>query len=186
MTAWTTGGIDWKQTAAFALRSDLQGYIRINLKGRESLGIVSPGTAYRELLSRIAEGLQSFRDVKSNEPFIEGVSAIDHIYGSGPRIDLLPDLIVSWKGTPAHEHKEVESRSLGRVRRMTPGKVPNGRSGNHRPEGFFVARGEGIPGNVYLRDVPDILDLAPTARCILGVDPSPRLVGRPIPALTMS
>ena len=41
MTAyWRMGKIDWSATKVFNLVADLQGYIRINLKGREVEGIV--------------------------------------------------------------------------------------------------------------------------------------------------
>ena len=42
MTLWAAGGIDWARTKAFTLRADLQGYIRINLAGREGRGLVPP------------------------------------------------------------------------------------------------------------------------------------------------
>jgi predicted AlkP superfamily phosphohydrolase/phosphomutase len=49
---WRTGGLDWNSTRAFAAFCDLDGYIRINLQGREAAGIVEPGTEYEELCAQ--------------------------------------------------------------------------------------------------------------------------------------
>jgi len=67
------------------------------------------------------------------------------------------------------------------VERETPGRIPNGRSGNHRTEGFFVARGRGIPEGRRLSAVADIMDLAPTILQLLGVSCRDELAGTPIP-----
>jgi len=53
--------------------SDLQGYIRINMRGREALGIVEPGDEYDWLCSKIAEGLATFVDADTKEPVVESV-----------------------------------------------------------------------------------------------------------------
>ena len=47
-----TAAIDWSRTRAFCLPTDLEGCIRINLKGREPQGIVEPGAEYEALLPR--------------------------------------------------------------------------------------------------------------------------------------
>jgi hypothetical protein len=39
--------IDWQNMWAYWLPTDLEGYIRINLEGREPMGVVEPGAAYR-------------------------------------------------------------------------------------------------------------------------------------------
>ncbi len=184
MTMWTTGGIDWKKTPAFTLRADLQGYIRINLKGREQQGIISPGRDYSDLCIQIADGLTSFRDASTGQPFIEEVCDTDKLYGDGDHRDRLPDLIVRWKDTPAIENSAIESPHLGCIKRKTPGRIPNGRSGNHRPEGFLIACGKGIRAGKQLQVKADIIDLAPTILHYLGAHTSLPLSGRLIPELT--
>lgn len=186
MTRWTTGGIDWKKTAAFTLRADLQGYIRINLKGREPKGIILPGIDYKELCDRIANGLMSFRDASTRQPFIEEVCSTDQLYGNGDRRDRLPDLIVRWKDTPSILNSAVESPRFGCIKRKTPGRIPNGRSGNHQPEGFLIASGKGIPAGTQLQVKADIIDLAPTILRYLGAHTSLPLSGRLIPEFTFS
>lgn len=177
MTRWTTGGMQWEKTPAFTLRADLNGYIRINLQGREPRGIVSP-EAVEPLNRRIAEGLRSFRDVDTGEPLIEEVARSNEIFPAGERSDRLPDLIVRWTPTSGAPHRAVESPDLGRIERATPGRIPNGRSGNHAPHGFLVARGAGIAPGGRLESGADILDLAPTVLARLGGHSGVPLDGR--------
>jgi len=186
MTMWTTGGIDWKKTAAFTLRADLQGYVRINLKGREPHGIISPGRDYSDLCTQIADGLMSFRDASTGQPLIEEVCHTDRLYEDGNKRDRLPDLIIRWKDTPAIANSVIESPRFGSIERKTPGRIPNGRSGNHRPEGFLIAYGKGFPAGKQLQENHDIIDLAPTILHFLGAHTSLPLSGRPISGLSSS
>ena len=82
----------------------------------------------------------------------------------------------------AAPHEAIESPSLGRIVRATPGRIPNGRSGNHRSIGFLIARGAGIPQGVRLPD-GDILDLAPTALARLNTRTTSPLAGKVIEPL---
>src|SRR5262249_48977002 len=146
---------------AFTLRADLQGYLRINLHGREKRGIVHPGAPLESLCDRMAEGLASFRDASTGEPMIAAVERIGRLYANGDRRDRLPDPVIRWCDTPAAAHVAVESPVFGRVERSTPGRIPNGRSGNHRGQGFLIAAGPGVTAG-GLGAGADILDLPPT------------------------
>ena len=185
VTLWSAGAIDWARTPAFCCRADLHGYIRVNLKGREPLGIVEPGREFDALCDRIAEGLSLFCDVDTGEPIVEAVCRTDHAFPDGPYRDRLPDLIVQWRQTPAAANVAVRSPVLGVIRRATPGRVPNGRSGNHRGEGFVIARGPGIPQGQTLPGRPHIRDLAPTVLARLGASCAVPLSGTPIKELAM-
>jgi hypothetical protein len=44
---WRSGGIDWRSILAFAMFCDLEGYIRINLRGREARGFGGAGDRLR-------------------------------------------------------------------------------------------------------------------------------------------
>lgn len=178
MTIWSAGGIDWDKTQAFSCRADLQGYVRVNLKGREPRGIVAPGREYEVLCERIADGLASFRDADTGEPIIEEVVRIDQIYSDGTRRDRLPDLMVCWKDAPAARHRALSSERFGRIERATPGQIPNGRSANHRGEGMLFLCGDGIAASGPLSGDADILDLAPTVVDLLGAECRMPLRGR--------
>ena len=183
MTMWSAGGIAWERTPAFTLKADLQGYVRINLRGREQRGIVAPGAAWEELCTRITEGLLSFRDAETGEPFVAAVERIERVYPDGDRRDRLPDLVVLWSDAPAGSHVAVDSPQFGRVGRSTPGRIPNGRSGNHRGEGFIIASGPGIPEARRLGSGIGVIDLAPTVVRLLSAHAAVPLAGRPIPEL---
>ncbi len=180
MTSWATGGTNWSETEAFSLRADLQGYVRINLNGRETEGIVA-ASEYDALCERLAAGLMTFRDADTGEPVVAEVRRPVEAYGPGEREARVPDLVVRWVESPAAPHVALVSEEYGRVERETPGRIPNGRSGNHRTEGFFVARGREIPEGSRLSEIADIVDLAPTILQILGVSCRDELAGTPIP-----
>lgn len=155
----------------------------MNLAGREPQGIVSPGTEYDRLCDRIRAGLLSFRDASTGVPFVQQVCRSDDVFPAGTRRDRLPDLLVLWADTPGAPHTAVRSPTLGMVERATPGRIPGGRSANHRPEGFVAARGPGIaPGGRLDRDA-DILDLAPSVLRIVGASTALPLAGKVLPAL---
>jgi predicted AlkP superfamily phosphohydrolase/phosphomutase len=182
MTRWTTGGVNWERTEAFTLRADLNGYIRLNLRGREPRGIVPPEEA-DTLSDRITQGLLSFRDEATGEPLIEEICRSTEIFPPGQRSDRLPDLIVRWSASSGARHDAIVSPSLGRIARETPGRIPNGRSGNHAPYGFLIGRGPGIAPGRRLEPGADILDLAPTVLARLGVGSDVKLAGKALTQL---
>lgn len=169
---WQFSDVNFSATSAFSLASDLRGYIRINLNGREASGMVEPGDAYDRLCAEIGEGLGSFFDADTRKPIVEEVTRTDRVYHSGGRLDYLPDLLVRWSAGPASKLRAATSRRHGTILWPTPGLNPDGRSGNHRGEGFLVAWGGSIPPNSTIEG-GDILDLAPTVCTMLG------LAGRP-------
>jgi len=162
--------------SAFTLVSCLNGYIRINLIGREKGGRVERGEEYDRLCSAIAEGFKTFADADTGEPVAEGIARSAELYGPGPRLDFLPDIIVKWSSTPAVRHRNVVSSRYPWLSIPMPTRNLNGRSGNHSSEGFVVAVGEGVaPG--MLMGKRDILDLAPTILAMLGVDKPAQMRG---------
>jgi predicted AlkP superfamily phosphohydrolase/phosphomutase len=177
MTRWTTGGIRWDRTPAFTLRADLNGYIRLNLRGREPSGIVAPEEV-EAYCRRISEGLCSFRDASTGEPLIEEICRSSEVFPRGDRMDRLPDLIVRWHPSSGAPHEAVSSPQFGRIVRSTPGRIPNGRSGNHGPQGFLMAQGPGIASGALLSPEADILDIAPTVIRRLGAQCSVPLAGK--------
>lgn len=174
---WRTGGIDWNSTRAFAMASDLQGYIRINLRGREKEGIVEPGAEYDALCTQIIDGLGSFVDGDTGEPLVEEVGLASDLFPQGDRRDNLPDLVVRWNATPSSHHREIVSEHFGSIPWPTPGRHPSGRSGNHKTKGFLLAAGNSIPDGGIPGDA-HILDLFPTTRGLLGLPPPPSSHGR--------
>ena len=155
---------------AFALLSDQHGYVRVDLQGRERGGRVAPGAERERLLERIADGLMTFRDADSGAPLVAATARSEAVFPAGPRRDLLPDLLVRWNGVPSAGHRAVVSARFGTIAWPTPGRNPDGRSGNHRGSGFLIAAGGGLPAAADTA-AADIRDLAPTVCRLLEVPP---------------
>ena len=178
-TFWRMSGIDWPTTRIISLCMDLQGYIGINLKGREAQGAVEPGREYEELCHTIMEGLSTFSDADSGEPVVRDIMRGSELCPGESTRTYLPDLLIRWTDSPAADHRLIASPAHGSIPWPTAGINPDGRSGNHRPEGFVLATGSGIPQGMEAKN-PHILDLAPTVCSLLKV-PIPRgMTGRPL------
>lgn len=177
---WRMGLQDWESTSAFSLVADLQGYLRINLKGRERAGTVEPGSEYDQLCRQVTSGLRSFVDADTREPLVLDVKSAAELYPEGRRLADLPDLIVQWSSTPASRHRAVVSPEFGTIPWPTPGRHPEGRSGNHYGEGFVLAAGSGLSRGAKAT-AGHIVDLAPTAFALLGLSPRPDWVGSRLP-----
>jgi predicted AlkP superfamily phosphohydrolase/phosphomutase len=176
---WRMGGTDWNKTKAFNLIADLQGYIRINLKGREMNGIVEDGEEYDQLCNKIIEGLKTFKDNKTGEPIIEAVERSDNLFERGPGFDKLPDILVKWKFKPVAEYIKIVSSEFGEVELPSPGKNLEGRSGNHHPDGFLIAVGENFRNPIFEKK-HHIIDLAPTILNLLNVEKPIEMEGKSI------
>jgi predicted AlkP superfamily phosphohydrolase/phosphomutase len=165
-------GLDWSRTRAFAHPADNQGYVRLNLRGRERDGIVDPAEA-DGLLDEIAEGLASFRDPDGHPAVDEVVRVRDHYRGALEA--RLPDLAVRWSPRPATELRAVSSERFGEVRRHGGG---SGRSGNHTPGDAWavVVPGASAPAEA---GAPRLVDVAATVCEVTGAG-AEGLAGRPL------
>ncbi|HET7585154.1 MAG TPA: alkaline phosphatase family protein [Gemmatimonadaceae bacterium] len=177
---WSSRMHDWSRTRYFALPMDLNGYIRVNLEGREPHGIISPGAEYDALCEELCAELHELRDIESGERIVAGVDVVDKVVGAdAPRRVLLPDLVVRWADVSARDSSGVRS-THGEVRWARGAPFPSGRSGNHTSRAWFAAAGPGIPALGRLDAHHDILDLVPTAFEWMGAPMSPRFEGVPI------
>jgi predicted AlkP superfamily phosphohydrolase/phosphomutase len=164
-----TANIDWGTTRAFCLPTDLEGYIRVNLRGREPLGVVEPGEEYERVLDDLSAALAELSDPRSGSSIVRDVARTDREF-PGRRREYLPDLVVHWAADAPIE--AVRSERVGTLE----GVSPDTRTGTHRGPGFLLARGPGIvAGEAAQRG--NILDLAPTVLALLGVAKSEHMVG---------
>ena len=167
-------GIGWSETAAFCHPADNQGYIRLNLRGRERDGIVEPADA-DALLDTIAQGLQTFHD-PDGAPAVARVDRVRE-HHAGARADQLPDLVVQWSERPATTLAGVHSARFGDVLRRGSG---SGRSGNHTPGDAWavVVPGAHEPPASNGR-APRLVDVATTVAAVCVVDRA-GLAGEPL------
>ena len=177
---WRMGGTDWEKTKIFNLLADLQGYIRVNLKGREKEGIVEKGEEYDQLSNKLIEGLKTFKDESTNEPIIESINKRDDLFDKSGGFNNLPDILVKWKFKPAAGYTKIISREYGEIDWPAPGKNPDGRSGNHRPDGFLLTVGENFKANSIFEKKYHIVDLAPTILNLLNIEKPEEMGGEVI------
>lgn len=150
---------------AFALPADNQGYVRLNLHGRERDGVVD-ATEAEALMEEIAAGLHTFRD-PDGAPCVKAVDHVADAFGAGARAELLPDLVVRWAERPATRLESVRSERFGMVSRR--GRA-SGRSGNHTDGDAWALV---VPGASHHRTPgrpPRLTDVAATAAALAGID----------------
>ena len=176
---WRMGGSDWSNTPVIGLVGDYDGYLQVNLKGRETQGIVEPGEEYKTWVEIFTEGLKSFVDADSGEPIVKAILRRDDLGLHGGCLEHFPDLIVQWHETSASKHRMLVSPQYGNISWPTPGRNPEGRSGNHRQNGFILVHGDGFYPNSDLETI-GIVDLAPTILDILGLPKLPKMEGEAI------
>jgi predicted AlkP superfamily phosphohydrolase/phosphomutase len=182
---WSAKMFDWRTTRYFPLPMDHAGYIRINLKGRESLGIVQGYQEFETLCQDLEEAFRSFRDIDTGEPIVENVYTVDDLAPlDAPFRQNLPDLIVTWRRS-AIDSKGIYSEKYGKISLDNIGKLPSGRSGNHCDRGWFIATGNGIP-NATLKESYHAVDLVPTVFDWLGASIAEDFQGSPIRALCVN
>ena len=165
----------WSQMKAFALPSFSEGYIRINLKGREPNGIVSP-EEYDSLCAELTEQLYQLSNARTGESVVKKVVRTrESCTEDNPK---LPDadLVVVWAEQPADV---VDHPQYGRI-----GPVPYRRTGSHRPNGFITVKGPGIAPGSTLPEGHGV-DLAPTILNLMGAAIPEYMDGKPLPIISV-
>lgn len=162
---WVNAGVDWERTKAFLVPNANEGYIRINLKGREPLGAVAGEGEYRELLARIGAAIEELVN-PVNGVKAASVAAVDGLFPGERRADL-PDLIVAWN-PEAGLLSALASDRIGTVSGPPGCAVAPYYLGNHRPNAFVIGAGAGIRPGVMRGG--HMVDLAPTILALLGVE----------------
>ncbi len=178
---WMTADIVWSRTRAFVIGNANEGYVRVNLRGREPEGTVAPGAEYEELCDSLAAALRDLVNPRNGRPAARAVWRTDHRY-RGPCRDRLPDVVVAWDPDAAVT-TELFGRACGLVKVPRPAwEVVPYYTGNHEPGAFLAARGPGIARGAAL-DGAHVLDLAPTVLARFALDPTPAMAGRVRPEL---
>ncbi len=150
--------IDWSRTKAYA--SGGYGQIRINLRGQDIRGIVSPGDEYEALRDEIIQRLETVTVPSTGRPYLARAYRKEELF-SGPELGRLPDIICL-----PHDGRYVDM-GLGFVSNKWFDNVAIV-SGTHRRTGVVFLRGPDIQTGVQLKRA-SILDLAPTILYQLGL-----------------
>jgi predicted AlkP superfamily phosphohydrolase/phosphomutase len=160
--------VDWPRTKAYALGL---GGLYINQKGREAKGTVSPGEETRVLKKELMEKLNGLKDDQNGEVAINKLYDQDEVY-SGPYKENAPDLIMGY-----NEGYRVSWDSVkGKVNKIVFEDNEKAWSGDHCIDPKVV------PGVFFCnqrinKDNPSIMDIAPTALQLFGVEIPPHMDG---------
>ena len=163
-----SSAIDWSKTFAFAVGL---GGIYLNLRGRESRGIVVDGSESERVRRAIETGLAAVIDTDARRSAVASVVRRERIY-SGPYVEEAPDLLVnfrpgfrvSWQsslGGFADHVFEDNTRRWSGDHLVDPSSVPGI---------FFMSRCSRF-------DQPRMVDLAPTILRHFEVAPHPLMEG---------
>jgi predicted AlkP superfamily phosphohydrolase/phosphomutase len=154
--------VDWTKSRAYAL--GLTG-VFLNLAGREGAGVVEPGDQARALKAEIAERLGQLIDPDGAEVAITEVFDTVRMY-SGPYLENAPDLIVGYNRGYRHAWDSVRGVVKGPVFQDNR----TAWSGDHSIDPRLVP---GVLFSSRCVDVADpaLVDIAPTALRLFGVNP---------------
>ena len=141
--------------------NDVCGAIRINLIDREPQGCIGKGREYDALCDELSSELLSFVNSEYNVPLVRRVLRSRDWY-QGEYVDELPDLLVEWNTD--FPISAIHSPRTGTIR----GHYRGTRTGDHKPDGLFVACGPRLPRGPIKSDV-SVMDLAPTIASLLGI-----------------
>jgi predicted AlkP superfamily phosphohydrolase/phosphomutase len=141
--------------------NDILAGIRLNVKGREPHGQVAPGADYESYCRLLEEQLRSLINLDSHQPAVRSVTHSRDLYPQAP-LGELPDLFVEWnKDTPIDR---LGGPNIGAVSRSRQ----RHRSGDHTPDGFYIASGPGLTRRGVAASAT-VLDIAPTVAAWLDV-----------------
>jgi predicted AlkP superfamily phosphohydrolase/phosphomutase len=161
-----TPPVDWSSTRAYTSVTSTGEGVSIALRGREPDGTVDPAD-YERVRDDVAAALLAFRDPASDVQPIAAAHRKEDVL-SGPYLARAPDLLLE----PAPLYSLAHARQV--VERA------DWLSGDHRPEGVYVAAGPGIatgPG----REI-SLADFAARITRAVGVEPDPQMGSAGAPA----
>ncbi|MDK1031962.1 MAG: alkaline phosphatase family protein, partial [Planctomycetia bacterium] len=163
--------IDWSKTRAFAI--GLTG-IFLNIKGRESQGIVDPGDEAARLRDEIAEKLGALSDPEN------GQAAVKQVYNAlkvfdGPYKGESPDLIVGYN----RGYRASWETAIGQVTDGVFHDNTKAWSGDHCIDPSLV------PGVLFCNrpiaaEHPRLMDVGPTVLEMFGIEVPGHMDGKPL------
>ena len=163
-------------TRAVVLPGDINGYIRLNVKGREPYGALEPGAETDAEIADIRHALLELVDPASGERMVHHVVTAEEAFGPDRHPDL-PDMMVSFRQDLGLLDACVSER-IGLLK--VPFRVVN-RSGEHTGEARLWLAGNGLQSRPETGSA-HALDVAPTILSLLDVPVPSELDGRSLVA----
>jgi predicted AlkP superfamily phosphohydrolase/phosphomutase len=141
--------------------------IRLNLMGREPRGRVAEQDA-TAFCDRLRQEILDIVDDRTGRPIARRVLRTRDWY-AGEFLDDLPDLLVHWHDDAGTVTWPLSVRARSASIGIVEGVSGWTRTGEHRPEGMFVAVGPGLQRDALERSV-SVLDFAPTFTGLLNAE----------------
>ena len=166
--------VDWSKTRAYAV--GLTG-MYLNLKGREAQGVVEPGAEAAALKAEIIRKLTGLADAASNAIAIREAFDTAALY-AGPYVDNAPDFLIGYNAG----YRVSWDGATGVVAGAVLSDNTKAWSGDHCidprlvPGVFFCNRSTDTAE-------PALVDIAPTALRLFGIEPPAYMDGRPLAGL---
>lgn len=153
-------GIDWLTAPGTRLPAGLEGYLRLNLKGRERDGCLVPGSDdHARYIDLVRESFMGLTVAGTNKPLVKEVLFPSEMF-AGPKSGLLPDISFKWE--QAEPVDEVVSDRFGTIH----AELETGRTGNHNGDAFAIVAGL-VPPDQGDRQLGDLTDLSKFVTALL-------------------
>jgi predicted AlkP superfamily phosphohydrolase/phosphomutase len=162
--------VDWSKTKAYAL--GLTGMF-LNVRGREAMGIVDPADV-QALKAEIMAKLKGLRDEETGKIGINEAFDTAKLY-QGPYLTNAPDLLIGYN----HGYRTSWDCASGVVAGSVFEDNTKAWSGDH------CVDPREVPGVLFCSqpvpsDDPALMDIAPTALKLFGVEPPAHMDGKPL------
>lgn len=163
--------VDWTKTRAYCL--GLSG-MYLNLRGREAQGIVAPGAETQALKAELIARLRGLPDTEKREVGVREAFVTTDLY-SGPYSENAPDLVIGYNAG----YRTSWDCATGMVSGPVFEDNTKAWSGDHCIDPRLV------PGVLFCNKRIDesrdlaIIDIAPTALRLFGLEPPAYMDGRP-------
>jgi predicted AlkP superfamily phosphohydrolase/phosphomutase len=166
--------VDWSKTKAYCL--GLTGMF-LNVKGREQHGIVAPGDEATRLKREIIAKLNGLADTEAGEIGIREAFDTSMLY-RGPYLENAPDLLLGYNAG----YRTSWDCATGVVSGPIFEDNTKAWSGDHCIDPRLV------PGVFFCnrkieQEEPALIDIAPTALKLFGIEPPAYMDGRPLTGL---
>ncbi|MAE72013.1 MAG: hypothetical protein CME06_16290 [Gemmatimonadetes bacterium] len=162
--------VDWSRSRAFALSATDMG-IYLNTRGRFPEGIVSPGVERESVVRDLIAAFEDARNPSDGSRLRIRAIPRESIF-SGPFVELAPDLLFVVEGGSVHCGTRVDGSVLHEAGFLRG-------DGNHRLEGIYAHRGEGVAPGTDSRGV-EMVDMAPTILERMGIGGGEEMEGAPL------
>ncbi|UCC22925.1 MAG: alkaline phosphatase family protein [Planctomycetota bacterium] len=165
--------MDWKQSKAAVMHTEITGYVCLNVRRRQPYGCVEPGKEYDNIIEDLRRRFSEVACPVTGRPIFERVATPAEIY-SVEDIDAerFGDLILIPR--PGYFLKSRMSQKSGYAVPVPPDSL----QGTHHPDGIFVFWGQAVKSGEHKR--AHIADIAPTVYAALGAKLPRYMDGKPL------